>query len=476
MTASAARVYVHRYGVSPGRSGVVFTNNNSGLSHGARSRRGGHRGARRRRFARAAADARLPRRSRAQGCRRHRREGLETGRRSRDRERSRAERLACDFLAVSGGWNPAVHLACHRGAKPAWDDKLACFLPPETGPALRAVGAAAGRFALSDCLKDGAETGRRPRPTAASRPRRRHPEGREGARLRHHAAVVGEGVEDQGLRRPAERCHREGRAAGGAGRLQRRRVDQALHDARHGDRPGQAVQRQRARHSRRGDRPHDSAGRHHHVPPVLHAGFHRRAGRPLSRQPLPAARKTALHDWAEELGAVFVEAGLWYRAQWFPQGRRDRLARERHPRGADGARAGRRLRRLHARQDRRPGPGCGRVPQPAVLQRLRQAAGGQGALRPDAARGRHRVRRRHHEPAGRRPFLHDHHHGQCRARHVAHRVLPSGAVARPRRAVRLGHRAVGASRGGRPHGAGDAGQDRRRGLSTRPSPISPRCR
>jgi methylglutamate dehydrogenase subunit C len=30
-------------------------------------------------------------------------------------------------------------------------------------------------------------------------------------------------------------------------------------------------------------------------------------------------RKTALHDWAAELGAVFVEAGLWYRAQWFPQ-------------------------------------------------------------------------------------------------------------------------------------------------------------
>jgi sarcosine oxidase subunit alpha len=26
-----------------------------------------------------------------------------------------------------------------------------------------------------------------------------------------------------------------------------------------------------------------------------------------------------LHDWAEDLGAVFVEAGLWYRTQWFPQ-------------------------------------------------------------------------------------------------------------------------------------------------------------
>jgi NADPH-dependent 2,4-dienoyl-CoA reductase/sulfur reductase-like enzyme len=30
MTASAVRTYINRYGVSPGRSGVVFTNNNSG--------------------------------------------------------------------------------------------------------------------------------------------------------------------------------------------------------------------------------------------------------------------------------------------------------------------------------------------------------------------------------------------------------------------------------------------------------------
>jgi len=30
-------------------------------------------------------------------------------------------------------------------------------------------------------------------------------------------------------------------------------------------------------------------------------------------------RKTPLHGWAEEMGAVFVETGLWYRTQWFPK-------------------------------------------------------------------------------------------------------------------------------------------------------------
>ena len=29
-------------------------------------------------------------------------------------------------------------------------------------------------------------------------------------------------------------------------------------------------------------------------------------------------RKTPLHDWAEEQGAVFVETGLWLRSSWFP--------------------------------------------------------------------------------------------------------------------------------------------------------------
>jgi sarcosine oxidase subunit alpha len=37
-------------------------------------------------------------------------------------------------------------------------------------------------------------------------------------------------------------------------------------------------------------------------------------------------RKTPLHDWADELGAVFVETGLWMRSSWFPQEGEDWLA------------------------------------------------------------------------------------------------------------------------------------------------------
>jgi NADPH-dependent 2,4-dienoyl-CoA reductase/sulfur reductase-like enzyme len=31
-------------------------------------------------------------------------------------------KIDADLLAMSNGWNPAVHLTCHLGAKPKWDD------------------------------------------------------------------------------------------------------------------------------------------------------------------------------------------------------------------------------------------------------------------------------------------------------------------------------------------------------------------
>ena len=39
---------------------------------------------------------------------------------------------------------------------------------------------------------------------------------------------------------------------------------------------------------------------------------------PFTGHHFQPVRKTPLHDWAEELGAVFVETGLWMRSSWFP--------------------------------------------------------------------------------------------------------------------------------------------------------------
>ena len=69
------------------------------------------------------------------------------------------ETLACDLIACSGGWSPAIHLSSHTGAKPVWDDSIVGFRPGKSKQQERSVGACAGTYALSGCLDDGARAG-----------------------------------------------------------------------------------------------------------------------------------------------------------------------------------------------------------------------------------------------------------------------------------------------------------------------------
>ncbi|MDP3898933.1 MAG: glycine cleavage T C-terminal barrel domain-containing protein, partial [Mesorhizobium sp.] len=53
--------------------------------------------------------------------------------------------LPADALAVSGGWSPIIHLASQAAAgTPAWNERLQAFLPPPPAQDWTAVGAAAG--------------------------------------------------------------------------------------------------------------------------------------------------------------------------------------------------------------------------------------------------------------------------------------------------------------------------------------------
>ena len=187
-------------------------------------------------------------------------------------------------------------------------------------------------------------------------------------------------------------------------------------------------------------------------------------------------RLTPSHSFAEERGAVFVETGNWLRAQWFPEPGETDWLRVGDARGQGDARAGRGLRRLDPRQDRRAGAGRRRVPRPGLCQHLLDAAGRQGALRTDAPRGRLRARRRHHRASRRRPLLHDHDHGQRGQGHAAPRILPPVHLARARRADGVGHRAVGAIRHRRTACAGSGERAGRpgRGRVERGLPLSRR--
>ena len=73
------------------------------------------------------------------------------------------EEIACEAVAMSGGWSPVVHLWSHCGGKLLWDEDHACFRPdPARAPLshdgaafVMAAGAANGAFAPSAVLADG---------------------------------------------------------------------------------------------------------------------------------------------------------------------------------------------------------------------------------------------------------------------------------------------------------------------------------
>ncbi|MEU6105231.1 sarcosine oxidase subunit alpha family protein [Streptomyces flaveolus] len=71
------------------------------------------------------------------------------------------EALACDLLAVSGGWSPVVHLHSQRQGRLRWDEGLAAFVPEGTVRDQRIVGSANGTYGLDACVAEGARAGAR---------------------------------------------------------------------------------------------------------------------------------------------------------------------------------------------------------------------------------------------------------------------------------------------------------------------------
>jgi sarcosine oxidase, subunit alpha len=74
-------------------------------------------------------------------------------------QRDKGRRLDCDLLAVSGGWNPVVHLFSQARGTLAWDDRRAAFVPAGEVAGLRVAGAANGTADLAGCLAEGADAG-----------------------------------------------------------------------------------------------------------------------------------------------------------------------------------------------------------------------------------------------------------------------------------------------------------------------------
>lgn len=161
--ANAASAYATGYGVSLGKTGAAFVNNDHGLALALDT----HDIARNLALIvdlRAEPNTALLQRAAAAGVRVLRNSVIvcaHGGKRIesvdiRPAQGSGLVRLACDHLLVSGGLTPAVHLYSQATGKLRYDERLACFLPESCGQAVEVAGALNGRFGLEAAIADGA--------------------------------------------------------------------------------------------------------------------------------------------------------------------------------------------------------------------------------------------------------------------------------------------------------------------------------
>ncbi|MEK0418626.1 MAG: hypothetical protein RI949_2632 [Pseudomonadota bacterium] len=150
MLAGAVRTYVQRFAVTPGRQAVVFMNHDdaaitidllhrAGVTVTAVVDPGAQPPAS---VCEAAAKARA---RLFNGAVIRRALGGAQGVRAVEIQSSQGtHRVDCDLVAMSGGWSPALHLTSHLGHKPRWDDQQSAFVPAALPEGMEVVGAVAG--------------------------------------------------------------------------------------------------------------------------------------------------------------------------------------------------------------------------------------------------------------------------------------------------------------------------------------------
>ena len=227
--------------------------------------------------------------------------------------------IHCGALAVSGGWNPNVHLTCHHRGRPVWKDDIAAFVPGEgIPPGLAVAGAARGIFSTAGALADGeaqavaqlddigmrASTSTLPDSEDDAygiAPLWQVP-GKKRAWLDQQNDVT---VKDIKL------AHQENFRA--VEHLKRyTTLGMAGDQGRTSNVLGLAVMAELT------GRTIAETGTTIYRPPYSPTPIAAFAGRSVGRDFRPT-RLTPSHHWAAEQGAVFVEAGSWLRAQWFPR-------------------------------------------------------------------------------------------------------------------------------------------------------------
>ncbi len=225
--------------------------------------------------------------------------------------------IPCLALGVSGGWNPNVHLTCHQRGRPVWDADLAAFVPGGTlPPGMLVAGASKGILSTAGALSSGVEAAIQVLDGLGIAARSVDLPEAEDAPVRitplFHVPGKGRAWVDQQndvTVKDIKLSHQEGYIS--VEHLKRyTTLGMATDQGKTANVTGLAVMAEMTGKSI------PETGTTIYRPPYTPVPIAAFAGRSAGKDFRPV-RLPPSHHFATERGAVFVEAGMWLRAQWF---------------------------------------------------------------------------------------------------------------------------------------------------------------
>lgn len=290
--------YITRYGTAPGRSVLLYINNDDAASlipvlHAAGVGIAGIVDARRQSSDAVHEAARAAGAPIYAGAAIMRASGLFAVQAARLRLANGNEiSIPCDIIAVSGGFNPNLALTSHFDGKPVWDASIAAFVPGAAPPGMSIIGKAAGQ-GLNANIEPVFHSGFFP--------------GKSFLDLQNDVTVKDVKLAEREGFASVEHVKRYTTLgmATDQGKTSNVNAIGVLAEAL-----GRGI---------------GETGTTRFRPPYTPVAIGALAGGHTGKHFRPT-RLTPTHEWAEKQGAVFVETGAWLRAQYFPKPGDDWLA------------------------------------------------------------------------------------------------------------------------------------------------------
>jgi sarcosine oxidase subunit alpha len=221
---------------------------------------------------------------------------------------------------VSGGWNPNIHISSHHRGRPIWKENIQSFIPDDNCPSgMLVAGSAKGFMELEDVIKSGSDAIKQALENLNVKLKSIDmPKVQGDAVLDIEPFWMVKGTSRGWVDQQNDVTAKDIKLAKqenftSVEHLKRyTTLGMATDQGKTANISGLAIMANLL------GKPIPEVGTTIYRPPYTPTAIGAFAGRSRDENFRPV-RKTPSHQWAEERGAVFVEVGMWMRAQWFPE-------------------------------------------------------------------------------------------------------------------------------------------------------------